>query len=199
MINGKLETNPSSVNNVVACNDNVEHGVSFDGGFVKLRDKFRVGSEVKIQFDIKPRVTNGFLLSVHGKNAYLILQLVNGTIQFSVNNGEGPLVAIFKPENGENFCDGQWRTITAVKTQYVITVQVNNVVSEPAIGTSTSFTTETTRPLFLGGHPHIKKIRGLTVREPFKGCIKNLKIREATEKISTKMSTGGVKVGVCSL
>lgn len=166
---------------------------------MKLREKFRVGSEVKIQFDIKPRTRNGFLLSVHGKKAYLILQMINGTIHFSVDNGEGALVAIFKPEGEENFCDGNWRTITAVKTQYVITVQVNNVVSEPAIGTSTSVTTETTRPLFLGGHPHIKKIRGLTVREPFRGCIRNLKIRDESETISTKMAVGDVRAGVCPL
>lgn len=190
---------PIVLNNVLPCSDQVEKGVSFEGGFVKLRDKFTVGAEVKIQFDIKPRVKNGFLMSVHGKKSYLILQLINGTIHFSVDNGDGPIVAIFKPAENDNFCDGTWRTITAVKTQYVITIQVNNIVSEPAIGTSTSVNTDTTRPLFLGGHPHIKKIRGLKVREPYRGCIRNLRIRDTNEHFNPKMAVGDVKVGVCSL
>lgn len=196
-IGGKPIDEPTSINNVLPCSEQIEAGTFFEGGFVKLREKFNVGSEVKIQFDIKPRSRNGFLMSVHGKRAYLILQLINGTIHFSVDNGDGPIVAIFKPEGNENFCDGQWRTITALKTQYVITIQVNNVVSEPAIGTATSVNTETTRPLYLGGHPHIKKIRGLKVREPFRGCIKNLKIRDSSESIAARMVVGDVRTGVC--
>lgn len=81
----------------------------------------------------------------------------------------------------------------------VITIGVNGVVAEPAIGQSSSYSTDTTRPLFLGGHPHIKKIRGLTTREPFRGCIRNLKIRDAAESISAKVAVGSVQAGVCPL
>lgn len=114
-----------------------------------------------------------------------------------VDNGDGPFYVNFVPEDGDNFCDGQWRTITAVKTKMVITIGVNGVVAEPAIGQSNRYSTDTTRPLFLGGHPHIRKIRGLTVREPFRGCIKNLKIRDVVENISATTAIGSVLTGVC--
>lgn len=190
---------PFNMNNVQPCSEQVESGVFFENGYVKLRDKFRVGTEAKISFDIKPRTRDGFLMSVHGKKAFFIIELVNGTIQFSVDNGDGPIVAKFEPEEGENYCDGQWRTIIATKTQFITTIAVNNVVSEPAIGNSDSVSTDTSRPLFLGGHPHIKKLRGLTVRTPFQGCIRNVKVRDEAEHITPKMIVGNVQAGVCPL
>lgn len=152
-----------------------------------------------IQFDIKPRTTDALLLSVHGKKALLIIQLVNGTITFTVDNGDGPIVAVFKPEKGVNFCDGEWHTINAIKSQYVITIMVDSVSSQPSIGNASNPSTETTRPLFLGGHPFMQKVRGLTVRKPYIGCMRNIKIRESNEQITTSMTTGDVQVGVCPL
>lgn len=190
---------PSSIHNVQPCSEQIEPGVFFENGFVKLRDKFRVGTETKISFDIKPRSQNGFLMSVHGKKAFFIIELVNGTIHFSVDNGDGAIVAKFEPEEGENYCDGEWRTIIATKSLFLTTIAVNNVVSEPAIGNSDSVSTDTTRPLFLGGHPHIKKLRGLTVRTPFQGCMRNVKIKDVPETITPKMIVGNVQAGVCPL
>lgn len=82
---GKPIGEPSIFNNVQPCSDQIEPGVFFEGGYVKLRERFRVGENVKIEFDIRPRSLNGFLLSVHGKKAYMILELNNGTVRFSVS------------------------------------------------------------------------------------------------------------------
>lgn len=82
---GKPIGEPRDISNVVPCSDQIEPGVFFEGGYVKLREKFRVGENVKIEFDIKPRSLNGFLLSVHGKKAFMILEMNNGTIRFSVS------------------------------------------------------------------------------------------------------------------
>lgn len=152
-----------------------------------------------IQFDIKPRTVDGLLISVHGKKAMLILQLINGTIHFTVDNGDGPIVAVFRPDKEVNFCDGQWRTITAIKSQYVITILVDAVSSQPAIGNASSPSTDTSRPLFLGGHPFLSKVRGLTVRKPYLGCIRNVKIKDVAEKIHPGMTVGNVQTGVCPL
>lgn len=152
---------PSLAVGVLPCSDQIETGTYFGrgGGYVKLRDRFRVGTDVTIQFDIKPRTMNGLLLSVHGKKAFFILQLINGTIHFTVDNGDGPFVTTFTPEANENFCDGQWRTVKAVKSKYVISLVVNDTGSEPSIGNAASPSTDTTRPLFLGGHPHLSKVK----------------------------------------
>lgn len=167
--------------------------------YFQLRDRFRVGTEMTIQFDIKPRTTDALLLSVHGKTSFLLLELINGTIHFTVNNGDGPIVAKFIPEKDVNFCDGQWRTITAIKSQYVITIMVDSVSSQPSIGNASNPSTVTTRPLFLGGHLSLSKVRGVTVRKPYLGCIRNIKIKDNMEKIHPSMTVGNVQTGVCPL
>ena len=42
-------------------------------------------------------------------------QMVDGTMTFTVDNGRGPITAIFKPNDRFNFCDGKWHEIHAVK------------------------------------------------------------------------------------
>ena len=62
--------------------------------------------------DIKPRSTSGVLLAVHGKRDYLLLQMVDGVIKFTVDNGKGPITSSFKPPKDEFlFCDGNWHQI----------------------------------------------------------------------------------------
>lgn len=164
-----------------------------------MRDRFKVGIETTISFDIKPRTLNGLLLSVHGKKAMFALQLINGTINFTVDNGGGPITAVFHPEANKTFCDGEWHTVTAIKSQYVITLIVDSWNSNPTIGAITASSTDTTRPLFLGGHPHLSKARGLTVRRPFVGCIRNVKIKNVAQPINLSMANGNVRTGVCPL
>uniref|UniRef100_W4VRR7 Putative response to misfolded protein n=1 Tax=Corethrella appendiculata TaxID=1370023 RepID=W4VRR7_9DIPT len=191
---------PTNIVETIPCSKEVEGGIFFGkgGGYIKLRDRYKIGTEFTISLDIKPRTNTGLLLSVHGKKAFFILQLINGTIIFSVDNGDGPIVAEFKPEE-ENFCDGQWRTVTAIKSKYVISLQVNEKTSHPAVGDARNPSTDTTRPFFLGGHPHLNRIRGITARQPYQGCIRNVKIKDVPEPITPKMSIGNVQTGVCPL
>ena len=44
-------------------------------------------------------------------------QMVDGTMTFTVDNGRGPITAIFKPNDRFNFCDGKWHEIHAVKVR----------------------------------------------------------------------------------
>lgn len=138
-------------------------------------------------------------MSVHGKHAMLALQLVNGSIVFTVDNGEGPLSSVYKPEGNQNFCDGEWHTVTALKSQFVITLVVDNVNTTPTVGSPTATSTNTTRPLYLGGHPHLSRVRGLSVRKPFVGCIRNVRINKDVHPISLNMAVGKVQTGVCPL
>lgn len=165
----------------------------------QLRDRFKVGNETSISFDIKPRSLNGLLLSVYGKDAMFVIQLVNGTINFTVDNGSGPFSTVFKLDGDKSICDGEWHTIQAIKTQYVITLTVDQVQTSPGFGEIKVVLKDTSRPLFLGGHPHLTKARGLIVRKPFNGCIRNVKIKDAVQPISLNMAVGNVRTGVCPL
>uniref|UniRef100_A0A1B0DIX0 Laminin G domain-containing protein n=1 Tax=Phlebotomus papatasi TaxID=29031 RepID=A0A1B0DIX0_PHLPP len=155
---GRPVGDAAKLEGVVPCSEQVEQGNFFGGGYVKLRERFRVGSDMTISMDIKPRTQDGLLLSVHGRRAFMIVQLVKGNISFVVDNGDGPFEAVFNPEPNENFCDGEWRTVTVVKSKFVITIKVNKINSKPQIGPTKTPSADTTRPLFLGGHPYLHKV-----------------------------------------
>jgi laminin alpha 3/5 len=97
---------------VLPCSDNIERGVFFgkSGGHIKVRDKFRVGSDLTISMDIKPRNLTGVLTSVHGKKSFFIVEMIKGNIHFSVDSGDGARSAIFTPDADQSLCDGKWHT-----------------------------------------------------------------------------------------
>ena len=41
----------------------------------------------------------------------MALQMIDGTLTFTVNNGREPITAVFKPEDVFSFCDGQWHEV----------------------------------------------------------------------------------------
>lgn len=62
--------------------------------------------------EIKPRSIDGVLMSVQSnKKSYLILEMKNGTISFSVDIGKGPISASYTPAYPYFLCDGLWHTI----------------------------------------------------------------------------------------
>ena len=44
---------------------------------------------------IKPLQSSGILTAVRGKKDYLVLSMLDGAIQFTVDNGQGPITAVF--------------------------------------------------------------------------------------------------------
>lgn len=91
-----------------------EEGNYFIGGYVVLKPRWVVGNDFKIKMDIKPRNIAGLILTVHGKRDYLVLEMVNGGIRFTVDNGRGPIVTSFSPDRTDYLCDGQWHTIQGI-------------------------------------------------------------------------------------
>ena len=98
---------------VLPCSERVEPGYFFgpDGGFLLAQKRYRVGLDFDITMQIKPRNISGILLAIQGRKDYLILQMVDGTMTFTVDNGRGPITAIFKPDKRFQFCDGNWHEI----------------------------------------------------------------------------------------
>lgn len=111
-MNDKPMENPIKYN-VLPCSDFVEEGVFFNrgGGYVRLREKFKVGIELDLKMDIKPRNVSGLLVAVYGKRDYLVLEMVEGSISLTVNNGKGPISTLFAPGKKHYFCDGNWHHI----------------------------------------------------------------------------------------
>ena len=106
---GKWQKN----HHVIPCSEKVEPGYFFgpEGGRIMAFRRFRVGIDFDVNMWIKPRNTSGLLLAVRGQIDMVILQMIDGAIQFSVNNGKGFINAIFKPEVPNQFCNGEWHEI----------------------------------------------------------------------------------------
>ncbi|KAK3929045.1 Laminin subunit alpha [Frankliniella fusca] len=188
---------------VLPCSELVEPGffVGPESGYIKALDKFRVGFDIDLSIEVKPRYTSGILISVHGNKDYLILQLVNGTVKFTVNNGEGPITVEYKPVEPQDVCKGDWLRIQAVKSKEILTLGVNDFFGEPVFGDQRSSATDTRHPLFIGGHPNPKGLPGIETTEQFVGCVRNVAIVRDTRNVVLSLSAaktyGSVISNVC--
>ena len=94
---------------VIPCSGKVEPGYFFgrNGGRIRAEKRFRVGLDFDITMNIKPRNLTGILAAVRGRRDYLVLFMKDGDIQFTVDNGRGPITAVFKPGDKHEFCNGE--------------------------------------------------------------------------------------------
>lgn len=186
----------------VPCSTEIEQGLFFSKpvGFVKLFDRFAVGTDFNINFDFRPREPDGLLFSVHGKNAYMILELIDNSLVMTVKSDSRNIVTTnyTLPDNG-SYCDGKWRNVQAVKSKFVITISVDYISTHPGVGTDGSTLTKTNRPLFLGGHQAFNKAPGLKTKKTFKGCIRNVQVNKKAVRITPKMIHGDIWQGACPL
>ncbi|XP_035223568.1 laminin subunit alpha-like, partial [Stegodyphus dumicola] len=199
---GELITNqkPSLSQNVTGCSDKVEEGtfISSDGGYLVLYDKFHVGAKITIEMDIKPRNLSGILLAVHGRSDYLILQMVDGALVFSVDNGAGPITAKYIPPTEYYPCDGNWHTVRVVKTGNIVTVGLDDIFGEPGIGVGGVSSTDTKDPLYIGGLPESSlSKKGVETLEQFTGCIRSLKLNDKPQPIAQSRVFGHVTLNTC--
>ncbi|XP_049885179.1 laminin subunit alpha [Pectinophora gossypiella] len=202
MMNGQYVTEIQKRVNSLRCTDNIEDGVYFGpssnthSNYLKLQENFKVGFEISISMEVKPRNSTGLLLSVHGKKDFMILELLENEVVANVENGRGPFHASYKLGNKFSLCDGKWHKIHAVKSRHVVSVGVDGHFSDAGLGVSGS--TDTRSALYIGGNERpISKVRGVRSRRGFTGCIRNIIIKETPVKIPLTAAGRNTHIGVC--
>jgi laminin alpha 3/5 len=197
-IKNKPPSSPTYINSVQPCTSEVENGFYFypNAGYLKLSEKFKVGRNIKLSLTIKPRKPSGILVSVHGERDFMVLQMINGTIKFTVDNGKGPLYSSFSKDTYD-LCDGNWHSIRVSKSKNVVTLALDNTYSSPGIGAAGKDTTNTNHPLYLGGHPDPSSVRGLETTEQFVGCMKDFQIENRQFKFNHDTIVGSVGIHSC--
>ncbi|XP_065337904.1 laminin subunit alpha [Cloeon dipterum] len=180
------------------CSEKVEEGVFFsaDGGYIKTPGPFKVGIEIQIKLEIRPRSNNGILMSVHGKGDFFVLQLIDGAVKASVNNGKKTSFSTtYTPPTPYHLCDGKWHTIQVIKARKLVTLTVDNYSADVGVGVGSM--TDTIFPLFMGSHRH-SVMRGFeTSDKQYVGCMRNLIINEKLEKLSNFEAHGNVTRSSC--
>jgi len=196
---GKWSKNPKD--GVIPCSEKVEPGYFFgaNGGYLLAQRRYRVGLDFDITMQIKPRNISGILLAIQGRKDYLMLQMVEGTMTFTVDNGRGPIMAVFKPDSKFKFCDGNWHEIHAVKAKNVVTLSVDDIFAQPGIGVPGVSSTDTNHGLFIGGHPRTDRLTGLRTDTNYVGCIKNIVIENKPLQVRGEMLKGDIMSHVCPM
>ncbi|KAL0966154.1 hypothetical protein UPYG_G00291590 [Umbra pygmaea] len=190
-MNGTLMSQPNTNRGAGPCfTQQIQRGAYFlgTGAYVIINDSFVVGSSFEVVFDIRPRSLTGVLLHVedsdrarHGaKNRHhLSLYMNRGEVVALVNNGAGEFSVTIRPR--QPLCDGMFHRVAVIKRNNVVEMHVDNE-GDHKIGPTSSSSTLTKDPLYVGGVSETSIHPSLPVTESFKGCIQNMKINE--EEIS---------------
>ncbi|CDQ69404.1 unnamed protein product [Oncorhynchus mykiss] len=156
-------------------------------------DSFVVGSSFEVVFDIRPRSLTGVLLHAGDSSRprrgpstghHLSLYMHRGEVVARVNNGAGEFNVSVQPK--QPLCDGMFHRVAVIKRNNVVEMHVDTE-GDHKIGPSSSSSTLTKDPLYVGGIPETSMHLTLPVTESFEGCIQNMKINEdpvSFEKLS---------------
>lgn len=190
---------PPVLNNTLPCSDRTDVGSYFysDGGYIQIADNFSVGLDLTVSMEVRPRSLNGILFSIHGsKGDFVALQLVEGEMWFTADNGAGSITSRFRPEMNNKLCDGAWHAIKAAKIKNVVRLEVDEFdpITTTSSGTATSVDTE--NPIYIGGKPDdISK--GIRAKGKYRGCIRNLSINNKRQYLTLGVAVGSVNLQTC--
>ncbi|XP_015209136.2 laminin subunit alpha-3 isoform X2 [Lepisosteus oculatus] len=155
---------------------NMESGAYFsgNGGYVVLDKSFVVGVNFELVFEIHPRNLTGVLFHVSGQSGHhLSLFIKKGEVIVQVNNGAGDFRVAVTPQ--PTFCDGAFHRIAVIKRNNVVQLDVDTE-GRYTVGPSSSYTTQTRDPLYVGGIPDPSQRPELPVSASFVGCLQNVRI-----------------------
>ncbi|MGH0167527.1 UNVERIFIED_CONTAM: hypothetical protein FKN15_052759, partial [Acipenser sinensis] len=180
MLNNKPldQDNPISVYAVNRCYETAQEGTHFDGtGFAALAKGYKVRSDLIISFEFRTPLQNGVLLGISSAKVDAVgLELVSGKILFHVNNGAGRITTTYSPSDSSSLCDGKWHKLQANKSKhwFSLTIDGQTVRANNPYPQSTS--AETNNPIYVGGFPADVKQNCLTIKTPFQGCMRSLRL-----------------------
>ncbi|XP_054924474.1 laminin subunit alpha isoform X2 [Dermacentor andersoni] len=188
---------PRVIIGATGCSQKVETGTFFGANHshLILYDSYNVGKEMTVELDIKPRRTSGILFAVHSNSQkdFVLLQMVDGNIIFSADNGAGIIKASV---TAGNLCDGEWHTVKAAKNKNIVSLAVG-AASNLAIGRGGVTATDTMNPLYIGGVPDPSKTRATATHEQYVGCIRYLQINGKLQSMAESTVYGNVQLNSC--
>ncbi|XP_071964611.1 laminin subunit alpha-2-like [Antedon mediterranea] len=162
-------------------------------GFVAHDNAFNVGERFEIKMKFKTNRNTGTLLFANSDVAsdLLSLELKNGTMVFTVNNGQNSMYVTFTPKS--ILCDYKWHEVHALKDGDMLQLNVDESDRpEEYTGSGTTTSADTTSSLFFGGIPD-----SLSAKSGFNGCIRNIILNGAYTDLYSAYQHHHVILGVC--
>uniref|UniRef100_A0A8D0C5H6 Laminin subunit alpha 1 n=1 Tax=Scleropages formosus TaxID=113540 RepID=A0A8D0C5H6_SCLFO len=161
------------------CFTQAQDGTFFNGtGFAAfVREGYKVRSDMAVALEFRATALDGVLLGISSAKVDAIgLELVNGQVLFHVNNGAGRISVALGPRSPGGFCDGRWHTLVANKNKHGLALTVDGSKAHAENPHPQSTSADTNDPVYIGGFPGNAKQNCLTIRTPFQGCIRNLRL-----------------------
>ncbi|KAJ8267959.1 hypothetical protein COCON_G00131310 [Conger conger] len=174
-MNSQPMTEPAANHGAAPCFDgHTVGGAYFSGnGYAVIEDYFVVGVSFELVFEVRPRTLTGVIFHVGGNRGHhLSLLLRRGQVVVEVDNGAGEFNVSVTPQKA--LCDGMFHRVAVIKRNNVIQLDVDTD-GRYTVGPSSSVSTRTRDPLYVGGIPdstwpvHLPKAS-------FVGCLQNVQI-----------------------
>ncbi|XP_035285907.1 laminin subunit alpha-3-like isoform X2 [Anguilla anguilla] len=153
-------------------------GAYFSGnGYAVIEDNFVVGVSFELVFEVRPRTLTGVIFHVGGKGGHhLSLFLRRGEVVVQVNNGAGEFNVSVTPQ--KMLCNSMFHRVAVIKRNNVIQLDVDTE-GRYTVGPSSSVSTRTRDPLYVGGIPDSTWSTQLP-KTSFVGCLQNVQINGNT-------------------
>ncbi|XP_058446853.1 laminin subunit alpha-1 isoform X1 [Malaya genurostris] len=170
--------------NVGQCFPRIEQGSYFPGdAYAIYKRNFNVGTFMDVDLELRTSEVNGILMSVadsiNGFPAFS-MEISNGNVVLSIDVGDGyPIRVQSTLPSKYTLCDNRWHNVSALYEDHQIVLRVDNYPPNTLLVQSNDVLRRvaTKAPLYIGGLPDTAPSGTLLLRENFKGCIRNVVIR----------------------
>ncbi|XP_055381870.1 laminin subunit alpha-1 [Condylostylus longicornis] len=188
--------------NVGKCFRNVEKGSHFIGNaYAVYKKNFHVGKYLEFELDFRTSEMNGILMSVSEPDGFpaISLEIYNGNVVLSCDLGDGnPFrVETYLPSK-YSICDNKWHNVSALYDFEQIALRIDN--QPPTVSVAqhrVSGKVQTKSPLYIGGLPDHAPSGTLLSRGSFKGCIRNIAIRNERKDWIDMDSLHNIQLSEC--
>ncbi|XP_068198931.1 laminin subunit alpha-4 isoform X2 [Antennarius striatus] len=168
---------------------------SEEGGYVVLDESFDLGLKFEMVMEVRPRVASGVLLHVRAAEGFFTVFIQQEEVVVLVNDGANEFFTKVSPRQG--LCAGNWHRITVIRDGNVIQLDVDSEVNH-VVGPLNPSSTDSRKPVFIGGAPDLLLPESLPTRKAYIGCMRNLTINKSQVSFSKAvLVSGAVSVGSC--
>ncbi|KAM9778530.1 laminin subunit alpha-4 [Syngnathus typhle] len=163
------------------------------GGFILL-DILDLGPRFQLEMEVRPRVTSGVLLHVPIAEGYFSIYINQGAVVAVLIDGTEELLATVSPR--QSLCAGHWHRIAVMKDMNKLKLQVDQEVH--SVDGSLNLHSPITGKIFIGGAPDLSLAGSHVSKEPYVGCMRNLRINNSGVSFSdASLVSGAVSIGSC--
>uniref|UniRef100_A0A3Q1FGE6 Laminin subunit alpha 4 n=2 Tax=Acanthochromis polyacanthus TaxID=80966 RepID=A0A3Q1FGE6_9TELE len=198
LLDGQLLPSASETYGVTPCFEgHSEAGTYFseEGGYVVLDESFSVGLKFELAMEVRPRVASAVLLHVRTTEGYFTVYIHQGAVVVLVNDGMNEFFTRVSPKQG--VCDGTWHKITVIRDGNIVQLVVDAEISH-VVGPPNPLSSDTKRPVFVGGAPDLFLPENIVTRKPYVGCVRNLSIDDSRVSFNKAvLVNGAVSIGSC--